>query len=192
MSRKNKKNYIVLAFVCVLVLFAIFIGIYLSQNNNKIPEQSGDQVENTPVVNTPADVTPAEERTEFKIESVTEQGESVSVTTTYGTFAYPFAFSDLIVIEAVDLETTAQLKFFLDMDGVNVPIYTVCYNSEEGSLCGHLTLPDKEEAIPVSVILGEIPEDISEDWKLTFYATQETFNEVLFSMAEDVNFKIAE
>ena len=181
------KNWvcIVVIFVSLAVIFGGLIWIYFLKNaRTEFPSDPNNSVESETVGDN--------NHVEYRIESTNEEGEWVVVKTTYGSFKYPFAFSDLIVIEAADLERSAQLRFFMKMDDNNVPIYTIHYNSGEGSLCGTLKLSDGAESIPVTVVLADKPEDLSEDWRLTFYATQETFNDVLFSMAEDKNFSIAE
>jgi len=79
----------------------------------------------------------------------------------------------------------------MNSEEVRVPVFSINYNFDEGFRCGTLKLEDAEE-IPVTVVFDEFPPDMAEEWQTAFFAAQETFNDVLFSMAENSNFTLVE
>lgn len=118
----------------------------------------------------------------LSILSVTESGEWVNVKTSFITFRYPFAFSDIIELEAFNEGSSSQLRIYSKLDGQRILNYIVHFNDNEGLLCGTLKL---KEVIPVSVEFKEVPKKLPAEWVSTFSAVQETFNDVLKSMEEN-------
>ena len=53
---------------------------------------------------------------ELLVQSVTEDGDTVLVETTYGTVRYPYAFSDILIVEAENFENYAVLEFGATID----------------------------------------------------------------------------
>ena len=141
---------------------------------------------------------PVERETEKKplpaleIEVTSESGNLVVLKTSYGYVRYPKAFSDFITVEAVNYDGSSELQFFADLGGKKVPIYTIHYNIDAGIPCGRFRVAAVTDEVGVSVTFHEIPENISENWVSTFNATQETFNDVLASLADDPRFTSAE
>lgn len=121
----------------------------------------------------------------LSIMSTTESGEWVTVKTSYMTIRYPFAFSDIIEVEAYNEEFASQLRFYVYISGKKTLNYVIHFNSDEGLPCGTLKL---QNDIPVSVEFKKASDRLSEDWLSTFYAVQETFNDVLKSMEENEKF----
>lgn len=119
--------------------------------------------------------------------SIEEEGEWVTVTTSYGTMRYPFPLSDVIKIEAVNYGEYAQLKFSATVSEKTVPMYTLNFNKDSGIPAGELILPVSGEKIGVSVDFFE-PEGLDENEQSVFYAACETFNDILDSFDENENF----
>lgn len=179
MNTKRKGILAALA-VCAAVIMLVAAGC--DQKDPPPLDSSENTEQNTPV-------TPEETGLpELKILSTAETNQWVSVETTYGTFRYPFAFSDLITVQATGTDVSASLQFTADVDGEMTVIYTIYYNEEKGQPCGTLKLMEGEDPISVSVEFTELPADMPEVSKPTFFATQETFNDVLASMKEDARF----
>jgi len=182
----KKSKYIIIVFVTILLLFATMVGIYFLTNNDDIPQDEDDY--NAAEGN--ADT--SDEKT-LIIESIVEEADWIVVTTSHGKFKYPFAFSDLINVEEIKSSNgDVGVVFSMLMEEEKIPVYTILYGSNKGSVCGSLSLLNDKEPISVSVVFNDVPDGFSDDWKKTFYAVQETFNEVLFSMEEGGNFAIVE
>ena len=185
----NKRLGTIAIVFTLIILVGMFSVVYIYKKGNDelispSPETSG--------LATDAEMEEDKHHhTVYEIESIEEVGEFVVVTTSYGVFKYPYAFSDLIAIEALETGSSAQLQFFVRMEDEKNPIYTIYYNSGEGSLCGNLELSE-DEKLSVWVVFADMPEGLSDDWQQTFYAVKETFNDVLFSMAEDPKFCLVE
>ena len=121
-----------------------------------------------------------------------EDGDAVVVSTTYGSVRYPFAFSDLIHFVAENDADHAMLEFTADIDDVEAPLYTIVFNGQEGILLGSMSIPDSEEPVPVYAELHAPEEELEEGDLATFYAAQETFNDVVVSLGENEGFMPAE
>ncbi len=150
----------------------------VSQTQAISPTVKETQTEATVVTNQPS-------KAALSIMSITEDGDWIVVETTYGVLRYPFAFSDVIEVEAFNEGETSQLRFYTKIEGQKIKNYTIHYNDNEGTAFGTLK---KEKKIPLSVVFEEPPAELQEDWKTTFYAVQETFNDVLKSMEENEKF----
>ena len=155
-------------------------------------EQASDNSETAPTVdNSQSETTVSSAQSSkdgLSIMSLTEDGDWIVVETSYGVVRYPFAFSDVIEVEAFNEGETSQLRFYTKIEGEKIKNYTIHYNADDiGTAFG--TLKQKNE-IPLSVVFEEFPEDCSEEWMSTFYAVQETFNDILKSMQEDKNFTL--
>ena len=129
---------------------------------------------------------------ELEILNTTDTKDGVVVETTYGTFRYPYAFSDIVSVNAVNGEESAQLQVSVIMEDSSFVVYTIHYNEEIGSVCGKLKLDGYEDEIDVSVEFEEASDAVPEDWLTTVYAVQETFNDVINSMSEDSRFTLAD
>ena len=121
----------------------------------------------------------------LQVESTKEQGENVIVATTYGTVKYPYAFSDLVIVEAETFMNHAALEFKAEIDGQEYKLYTLLFNGEEGMPVGKL-LVDGETYV-VTALFHDVTE-LSGDNLVTFYAVQETFNDVVNSLADNGGF----
>lgn len=122
---------------------------------------------------------------ELLVQSVTEQDDTMIVETTYGTVRYPFAFSDIMYVEAETFENHAELDFCAMIDGTIHKVYTLLFNGEEGMPVG--TLQNDGETYVVTVQFHDIS-GVSEENIATFYAAQETFNDAVNSLSENKSF----
>jgi len=129
---------------------------------------------------------------ELKIEATSESGSWIVVETTYGEVRYPYAFSELISVNATSSKDSAHLQFVAEINGEDVVVYTIYYNEEIGSRLGEFDLGGEVGRVSVSVVFETASDLIPEEWLSTFYATQETFNDVLTSIGEDIRFTEAE
>lgn len=122
------------------------------------------------------------------INAMYEEDDTIRVVTTYGSFSYPFAFSDIIKIEAINGDNSARMKFSACFENLSLPVFTLHFNDDMGIPCGIIKLKGKE--IPVSVVLEKEPDNLKDDYKITFLAAQEVFNDVLNSMADNETFTV--
>ena len=173
-----KKIIAVALALCAIMMVAMFTGCKNESDNVKDPVD----------VNTPT----TEVMPELKIESVSESGSWIIVETTYGQVRYPYAFSEIMSVNAINRNNSAQLQFATEIDGTDIVVYTIYYNEEIGSKLGELNLGGEVGNVSVSVLFEAASSSISEEWLTTFYATQETFNDVFASLCEDVRFTEAE
>lgn len=171
----------ILACVCVLAVCATIVTVVLVGRDGTAPD--GDTTTTEPT----GSFLPT-----LEMVSVAERGEWVEVETTFGSFRYPAAFADFFGVEAVDQGESARLQFDAQLAGKNVTVYTIHYNKAVGLRCGTLKLSDTAAEIAVYAEFAEKTDDIPADWLKTFYAVQETFNDVLLSMAEDGRFTMRE
>lgn len=117
-------------------------------------------------------------------------GETMVVDTSYMDVAFPYAFSDLIGVEAVNQEEMAALEFRAKIGGGDRKLYTVWFNNTQGQSVGTYDLQNGEAPVCVTVVFYDPPAELGGDDRVTFFATQETFNDVLASMKEDGNFSV--
>ena len=122
---------------------------------------------------------------ELVVESVTPQGSDVVVATTYGTVKYPYAFSDIMSVEAKNFGSYAALEFSAKIGEKSYKLYDLLFNSEEGSPLG--TLEYNGETYTVTAQFHGVS-NIDDNHAVTFYAAQETLNDVASSLAENENF----
>lgn len=183
---KNGKNNsqanikLLLAVCCVIILGLIIAVVCIlgGQGRNEPPagETQGTQ-----------GATQSEMK-KLTVHSTEEQGDTVLVDTSYGLLKYPYAFSDLIRIEAVNYQDLAALEFTADINKTAVKLFTVWFNGTEGIPVGTLKLEGEEEPVSVTVVFFEMEEGLDEDGRTTFNALQEVFNDIAVSLAENEGF----
>lgn len=128
--------------------------------------------------------------TELTVNGLSRDGEMMVVDTSWMDVAFPYAFSDLIQVEAINQEKMAGLEFRAKINGANRKIYTIWFNSTEGQSVGTYDLNDGEAPVTVTVSFYDPDTELEGDDRVTFYATQETFNDVLASMKNDGDFSV--
>ena len=72
-------------------------------------------------------------------------------------------------------------------------MYTVHYNDDgEGIPLGTLQFTDASVVMQISISIADAPKDLTDNAMRTFYAAQETVNDVIVSLCEDSRFTLAE
>lgn len=122
---------------------------------------------------------------EIVVYAVDEREDAMYVTTSYIDFTYPYAFSDLLVIEPINQENFVGLQFSLFM-GKKEPVYTLWINRDQGMFAGVLKQGNKKYRVTIEMYNPR--EDLDETQVPTFYAVQETLNDVLQSMGASGDF----
>ncbi len=178
-KKQRQKVVITVLIVCAMTLTGVVAGFSLGRSAKPKVSDININFQNT---------NEKKEDTGLSITSVKEDGDWIIVNTSYMTLRYPFAFSDIIEVEAYNDESVSQLRFFSNLDDKRILNYVIYFNSDQGIPCGTLKLNGE---IPVSVELKEVPKKLSKEWISTYYAVQETFNDVLKSMEENKNYKVA-
>ena len=176
----------ILVCICVLAMCATVITVTsVGRRENNAPDGGAAA---TTVVTTTVTAQTADGLPVLEILSAKEDGEWVTVDSTFGSFRYPTAFSDVLRVEAVEQGESASLRFVARIAAKDVTVYTLHYGKATGIRCGTLRLSNTAEEIAVYADLAEKPAGVPDDWASTFYAAQETFNDVLSSMTEDSRF----
>lgn len=129
---------------------------------------------------------------QLAVEGIEEQSDMMVVKTTFCQVKYPFAFADLIRVNAVDQEDVAALEFYAMIAGQEHPLFVFRFGGSEGILLGTLSVPNEAEARPVYAELFQADTAALDTNVSTFYAAQECFNDVVSSLAENTNFTAAE
>lgn len=167
---RSQRNLLVLSCVLLAVALAVLgvsLGIMMGQESE--PEgQEGQQIE------------------KLVIESVEEQGDQMVVSTSYCQVKYPYAFSDLIQVEAVNHEGGARLVFFATIEGQRADLYALCFGEAGNVPMG--TLKIGENTLAVSTKLFQAEQGLDKDLQYVFVAAQETFNDVAASLRENEKF----
>lgn len=120
------------------------------------------------------------------IESVEEQGDQMVVSTSYCQVKYPYAFSDLIQVEAVNEEKGAALVFFSVIEGVRTDLYTISFGGTADIQLG--TLKVGADTVAVRAQICKADEKLDQELQYVFVAAQETFNDVVASLSENSSF----
>ena len=184
MKKKNSKLElnIVLGGCCAMMAIAIIImGIKVA----KLSKQSAS-VEKSETENHEQQLEPTTQP-ELIVNSMQEQGDTVVVETSYVNVKYSAEFADVINVSVVKKNNCFGLAFVFESDDVRAPLYTIMFNADEGNVVGTLKLNNQTNNVNVSAILYE-PMDLNEVYQTTFYAAQETFNDVIVSLEENENY----
>lgn len=195
-GKKNTSQKNSLMVICVVlgVVLALLIVIAVSLGQNKAPgtdetkgTMAGEMSGTDETKGTTAGETPREN--ELLVESITEQKDVVIVVTTYGTVKYPYAFSDLLSVEAETFDEYAVLEFSATIGDKVHKLYKLIFNGKEGMPIG--TLQKNGETYVITAEFYEM-NGVSDDGIITFNAAQETFNDVVNSLSENEGFTAAD
>lgn len=182
----SKKTLIIICCALVLVLVTlIVVACQLSKNNKQDNSGQGSNTQQTSGDNTDQTDGPME----MVIHSIEEQSGVVCVTTSYCTFTYPYAFSDIVSVEAVNDGDRVGLAFSAYIKDSYEPMYNLWINGDQGVLAGNLTV--EGQTYPLNLEIIEHRADLEEDYLSTFFAAQETLNDVLQSMQANGSFEYA-
>lgn len=167
-KKKEMKRRKIITLIIAIIMTVAGIAVGFALGRGSVPDDVSFSSQN--------------EEGRLSIISTTESGDWVTVKTSFISLRYPFAFSDIIAVEAYNEGLASQLRFYSNLDGKKTLNYVIYFNSNEGIPCGTLKLQGE---IPISVEFEKAPKKLSEDWLNTFYAVQETFNDVIKSMEEN-------
>lgn len=138
------------------------------------------------------EVTQAPTVPQLTVESIEEQGDMMVVNTPYFQLRYPFAFADLIQVEAQTAGEVEELIFTAKLDLSEYRLFSLILGGTGDILLGTVMLPQREEPVAVYATLYRIDENLSSDFVNTFNAAQECFNDVMMSLMECEGFTPAE
>lgn len=189
---KRKKNsiYVVLLAVVVLILAVVAIGLGemrgdLPAEQNPVSTEGNSQTDSATEVTLPA-------RKELTIDSLEQQGDMMVLKTSYGTMKYPFAFSDLVEVEAVNREMQASLEWFALIGEEEYPIFTLTFNGNDGEMIGTMVIDADKPAEQVCMLFFTADEKLEEAELQTFYAVQEIINDVIASLPDNEEYTVAD
>lgn len=178
-SRSQNRNlWLVVALAAVfvvLIVVAIILPSLFDQDPTQPPSTTVDPNGSTQSTNSQP-----ESMKELIIQSVTEEGALVLVTTTYGNFSYPFAYSDLMVINTISEDEYVAFSMCANIGDVE-PVYNIWINHAVGTYAGVLTVDG--ETYPVYVEFIAPRENLDSGDLQSFFAAQETLNDVFLSWA---------
>ena len=187
-SRKVSPQRKILAAVsAVLVVILVLLIVWLIWlKPDKAPAVSvPDSTEGTVAAQTEETLS---QMKELLVEKVTEQEDAVLVSTTYVAVKYPYAFSDIVSVETETFEDYAVLEFGAIIGDATHKAYSLIFNGEEGMPVG--TLQHDGETYVITVQFHDA-DGVGEENMATFYAAQETFNDVVNSLSENKGFTAA-
>ena len=199
---RRKKNWIlpIVLIIAVLILAAVAM----------LPgEKEKPSLETAPTERTEAPATPEQDtqtapeaapetevtepaRKELTVESEEQQDTVMAVQTSYGTVKYPFAFSDLIEVTAVNGDSQAALEWYALIGEEKYPIFTITFNGSEGDLIGTMEIEVDRTAEPVHMVFFAADGKLEGSDLNTFYVAQEVVNDVIASLAENEAFAAAQ
>lgn len=177
---KNINNKPLVALCCVLAAAIVVVGVWIGvllcggTEPGDIPDQTF----------------PGEALKELTVNAVLEQENQVRVQTSYGTVCFPFAFSDVIQVEAKNLGSAAALCFYAKIDGDTHKLLTLWFNRDEHIPIGSLLVDGKE--VSVTAELFDVPFGLDQGERNTFLAAQECFNDIVVSLYEIEGFTPAQ
>ena len=188
--------------VVAVAAIAIVLAVTLTGGNNDDTDSGSDtslsqqteassdaqedtQSEDTDIAQSQTTETVAEPVLE--ILSSEEVGEYVFVTTSYGTFRYAFAFSDLVNIQTVTEGESETLMFYIMIGDTGAKLFTIRFDDTGAIKLGSVTVSDGTVR-SVTADVYSAPDSLDADGRNTYYAAQETFNDVVSSLQENANF----
>lgn len=120
--------------------------------------------------------------------SVTERGEDVVLETVYGTVKYPAAFADVIDVLPTADDRRAALTFTASVNDTSARLYTLWFNGAVGVPVGEMVLAETGNTVQVTIEFYSEAAGLDEEALITFYAAQETVNDVIASLGDNENF----
>lgn len=184
MMRQNK---FVGMIVTVTLIAAMASGCGKKTAETAVPETVPVTVEQT----LPAAVETQPVASGLVVEAIEEQGDTMLVRTSFVQVKYPFAFADLIQVRPVNGDNVDSLEFFVASQDEEHPIFTLHFGGNEGILLGTLQISNEETPRTLYAELASADTEALGDYLETFYAAQESFNDVVASLAENTNFTAA-
>lgn len=167
----------------ILCLLLALILVLTTGCKKKQPEQiQQEQIQSEQTQTVAPEETEPATLPALEITEILEEGDLVTVTTTFGTVSYPFAFSDLLSV-AVEED---RLVFNANLEEA-VPVFVIRFDDQAPIRLGSFYFSQTQQTLIVSAELMELPEGMDAS-QSGFYAAQETFNDVVNSLSENQNF----
>ena len=163
--------------IVLAVIFALLLVVALMLPD--APQNDGGATE----APTSGATAPAGGMQELIIQSLKEEGDLVLISTTYGDFSYPFAYSDLLVIDTLTEKDHVALLFKVNLVDSIEPVFTLWINREQGTEAGALQVENRSYPLYVEIIPAR--EDLDPGCRQSFNAAQELLNDVLRSLEEN-------
>lgn len=175
------------------VLLALMIML-AGCGSKEAPAETAAETETVVITEIPetSAATEATETPKLSVDSIEENGDMMVVNTPFFQLQYPFAFADLIQVEAVDNGEAAELVFSAKLDLTAYRLFTLTFGGSGDILLGTMELPQYDAPVQVYATLYRIDESLSSDFVNTFYAAQECFNDVMMSLMACEGFTPAE
>lgn len=178
----------------IAVLMAMMLILLAGCGGKDVPAETTPETEATEAAVAPETTETTEEpaKPQLAVDSIEEQGDMMVVNTPFFQLKYPFAFADLIQVEAVDNGEVAELHFSAKLDLSDYRLFSISFGGTGDFLLGTMVLPQFEAPVEVYATLYRIDETLSSDFVNTFNAAQECFNDVMMSLMECEGFTPAE
>ncbi len=200
---KNNRIWIVIlvvVLIAVLVISVVFLGDKEPSDQVGMPaeqKQDIDRIETVVHTPTPTDNTEKTEqaevtRKELTIDSVEQSDNMMIVNTSYGAMRYPYAFSDLVEIAAVNKEEQSSLEWYVLLGESKYLMFTVTFNGIDGTLLGTMAVENGKPAEPVYMQFFSADDQLEGADLETFSAVQEILNDVIVSLEDNAGFAAAE
>ena len=119
---------------------------------------------------------------ELTVGEENRRGETMVVDTSYLPVEFPYAFSDLIRIHPINQDHQTALSFCALIAGEEQELFTIWFNGKDGQMVGTFDLKDGKKPVPVTLVFYSPDASLQGDDRVTFFATQETVNDVLNAM----------
>ena len=180
MDRLGKFYWMLIGFLLaiIIVLLVVLVG-----NLDKQSTMGGEYTPQNQVTQ-PGDLG----KSALIIKNVEEQGDMIVVNTSYCQVKYPYAFSDMIQVEAINSDEKTALLFTVLLNGQKANIYELTFGGEGVIPVGEITLTPGQAPVSVYATFYEHDVGLSEELRIAFFAAQETFNDVATSLGENMNF----
>ena len=206
---KAKKSMIWIVLIVIagiaaaIVLVSAFSGEEAASPQETLPVE---QEQSAAIVDTEVPAVPTEEptesdkptepekpkRKELTVDSVEQLDNVMVVNTSYGTVRYPFAFSDLIELSAVNREEQSSLEWYVLIGQSKYPMFTIVFNGEDGELLGAMAVEADKPAEPVYMQFFPADDRLEGSDIVTVSAVQEILNDVIASLEDNETFTAAE
>ena len=195
-GRKNKG--ILIGGISAAVVIALALILFLPGKTPDVQETLPQEEQEQTLQTQPADednaISPEQSepsRLELTVESVEQEEQTMVITTSYCVLKYPFAFSDLIRVTAVEQDGLPALLFHAYLNGTEYPIFSIVFDGAEGIPVGTLELSDGT-TVSVTAQLYEADGSLEQDMLRSFYAAQENFNDIINSLTDAEGFTPAQ
>lgn len=193
-SQNNFNAIFVATFAVIIAILVAVIIIMLVAQNADEPEETLPSI---PIgtgedqIYVPLDTTPFNSEIkmpELEIISVEDGDPNVNLKTNYCELHYPSMYYDLLKTDVYFGDGTGCIIFSANLGSYYATVYNIIFNGEDGRTVGTLQLEGIDEPIRVSVAFYEPSNTVLGEALESFYAAQETFNDIISALRENENF----